>query len=85
MGEELEWGCGGLAFQTEREDRKEKGSPVRKGRSLRATCYFCDTELQVVLHTFRVGPREEPVCEECYLKTVNRRAAKAEEEKGGGH
>jgi hypothetical protein len=39
-------------------------------------CYFCDTELEVVLHTFKVGPRDEPVCEECYIKTTNRRAAK---------
>ncbi len=51
---------------------------------MKAKCFFCDAELEVVLHTFRVGPREEPVCEECHLKTVNRRNAKAEEEKGRG-
>jgi hypothetical protein len=50
---------------------------------LKSKCYFCDTELEVVLHTFKVGPRDEPVCEECNMKTVNRRTAKAEEDKGG--
>jgi hypothetical protein len=50
---------------------------------LKAKCFFCDTELQVVLHTFKVGPREEPVCEECNTKTVNRRAAKEAESKEG--
>jgi len=43
---------------------------------LKPKCFFCDTELEVVSHTFRVGPREEPVCEECHIKTVNRRNAK---------
>ncbi len=47
---------------------------------MKPKCYFCDTELEVVLHTFRVGPRDEPVCEECHMKTVNRIKAKAEEE-----
>ena len=42
-------------------------------------CFFCDTELKVVVHTFRVGPREEPVCEECHAKTVNRQRAKESE------
>jgi len=53
---------------------------------LKPKCFFCNTELDVVLHTFRVGPRDEPVCEECYLKTINRQKAKAEEdrEKGSG-
>jgi hypothetical protein len=37
---------------------------------MKPKCYFCDTELDVVLHTFRVGPKDEPVCEECYLKTI---------------
>jgi len=49
---------------------------------LKPKCYFCDTDLGVVLHTFKVGPREEPVCEECFLKTVNRQRAKQEESKG---
>jgi hypothetical protein len=47
-------------------------------------CYFCDTELASVLYKFRVGPKEEPVCEECHLKTVNRQRAKAEEDGKGG-
>jgi len=51
---------------------------------LRAKCYFCDTELGVVQYTFQVGPRDEPVCEECHLKTVNRKKAKEEEESRRG-
>ncbi len=51
---------------------------------MRQKCYFCDTELDVVVHTFGVGPREEPVCDECHLKTVNRRNAKVEEDKRKG-
>jgi hypothetical protein len=50
---------------------------------LKPKCYFCDTELEAVLHTFRVGPREEPVCEECHVKTMNRMNAKAQEGKDG--
>ncbi len=49
---------------------------------MRPKCFFCDSELDVVLHTFRVGPRDEAVCEECHVKTVNRRNAKAEEGAG---
>jgi len=49
---------------------------------LKAKCYFCDSELELVVYTFKVGPREEPVCEECHSKTINRKKAKAEEEKG---
>ncbi len=45
---------------------------------MKANCYFCDTELQVVVHSFRVGPKDEPVCEECYTKTVNRRKTESE-------
>ncbi len=51
---------------------------------MKPKCYFCDTELEVVLHVFRVGPRDEPVCEECNMKTVNRRTAKEEEGKRRG-
>ena len=51
---------------------------------MKAKCFFCDAELDVVLHTFKVGPRDEPVCEECHVKTVNRRNAKEEEQKGQG-
>jgi hypothetical protein len=50
---------------------------------LKAKCYFCDTELEVAVYTFRVGPREEPVCEECHVKTVNRQKTKAEEDTSG--
>jgi hypothetical protein len=49
---------------------------------MKPKCYFCDTELGAVVYTFKVGPRDEPVCEECHSKTVNRQKAKAEEEKG---
>jgi len=48
---------------------------------VRAKCFFCDLELEVVLHTFKISPREEPVCEECYTKTENRKKAKEEESK----
>ncbi len=51
---------------------------------MKPTCFFCDTELDAVSYTFRVGAREEPVCEECHVKTVNRRNAKAEEERSRG-
>lgn len=47
---------------------------------MKPKCYFCDAELEVAIHTFRVGPRNEPVCEECHIKTVNRQKAKAEEQ-----
>jgi hypothetical protein len=40
---------------------------------LKAKCYFCDAELEVVQFTFKVGSKEEPVCEACNIKTVNRR------------
>jgi hypothetical protein len=50
---------------------------------LKPKCFFCDVELETVSHTFRVGPREEPVCEECHIKTVNRQKAKLEESGGG--
>jgi hypothetical protein len=39
---------------------------------LKPKCYFCDTELEVVLHTYKVGAKDEPVCEECFVKTMNR-------------
>lgn len=48
---------------------------------MKQKCYFCDTELEVVANTFRFGPREEPVCEECSMKTVNRQKAKQDESK----
>jgi len=49
---------------------------------MKPKCYFCDMELDIVVHTFRVGPRDEPVCEECHLKTMNRQKAKEEEDRG---
>jgi hypothetical protein len=42
---------------------------------LKPKCYFCDTELELVQFTFRVGAKDEPVCEPCNVKTVNRRRA----------
>jgi len=45
-------------------------------------CYFCDNELTVLGHTFKVGPRDEPVCDECHIKTVNRQRAKESEGSG---
>ncbi|MDV3293096.1 MAG: hypothetical protein LYZ70_02385 [Nitrososphaerales archaeon] len=46
---------------------------------MKAKCYLCDTELEAVVHILRVGSKEEPVCDECHLKTVNRQKAKQEE------
>jgi hypothetical protein len=46
---------------------------------MKAKCFFCDRELEEVAHTFKIGPRDEPVCEECFAKTENRRNAKATE------
>jgi hypothetical protein len=71
-----------MVLQREGEGRKEEGPRCEEGRELKAKCFFCDTELEVVLHTFKVGPREEPVCEECHVKTANRLKAKAEEGRG---
>ncbi len=48
---------------------------------MKPKCFFCDTELEVVVHTFKVGPRDEAVCDECHTKTENRRNAKAQEGK----
>ena len=49
---------------------------------MKPKCYFCDTELTVVVHSFKVGLKEEPVCEECFAKTINRRKAKEQEGSG---
>lgn len=43
---------------------------------MNSKCFFCDTELASVKHTFKVGPKDEPVCDECHVKTVNRKRAK---------
>ncbi|MDG6901032.1 MAG: hypothetical protein JRM80_03635 [Nitrososphaerota archaeon] len=42
---------------------------------MKQKCYFCDAELEAVVHTFKVGLKEEPVCDSCDVKTVNRRKA----------
>jgi hypothetical protein len=36
-------------------------------------CYLCDQELDKDAKPFRIGIKEELVCNECYQKTVNRR------------
>ena len=38
-------------------------------------CYLCDEELDADARPFKVGMKEELVCNECYQKTVNRRKA----------
>jgi hypothetical protein len=48
---------------------------------MKAKCYFCDTELEVAAYSFSVGPKEEPVCEECHTKTVNRQKARQGEQR----
>ena len=46
---------------------------------MKSKCYFCDADLLIVSHSFKIGMMEEPVCEECYVKTVNRSKAKQED------
>ena len=48
---------------------------------MKARCYFCDAEIEGGGHPFKIGPREEVVCEECFVKSVNRRRTKEDEEK----
>jgi ribosome-binding protein aMBF1 (putative translation factor) len=38
-------------------------------------CYFCDREIEKAEHSFKIGSKVEPVCDECYLKTMNRKKA----------
>jgi hypothetical protein len=38
-------------------------------------CYLCDEELDASAKPFKVGAKEELICNECYTKTVNRRKA----------
>jgi hypothetical protein len=38
-------------------------------------CYLCDAELDKDAKPFKIGTKEELICSECYLKTVNRRKA----------
>ncbi|MDA4127979.1 MAG: hypothetical protein OK422_00710 [Thaumarchaeota archaeon] len=47
---------------------------------MKSRCYFCDQELEKSVHTFKFGLKEELVCEECYVKTLNRREALGKEE-----
>ena len=46
---------------------------------MKPKCYFCDADLALVGHTFKIGLKEEPVCEECYTKTINRIRAKQQD------
>jgi hypothetical protein len=46
---------------------------------VKSKCYFCDIELSAIAHSFRIAMKEEPVCDECYTKTVNRKKAKEQE------
>jgi hypothetical protein len=38
-------------------------------------CYLCDSEIGSNGHPFKIGLKEEVICEECYVKTLNRRKA----------
>lgn len=42
-------------------------------------CYLCDSEIDSTALPFKIGLREELICEECHVKTANRRRALAEE------
>ena len=42
---------------------------------MKPRCYFCDSEVEGSRRTFKIGLKEELVCEECYVKTLNRRKA----------
>ncbi len=42
---------------------------------MQARCYFCDTELMVTGHLYKIGIREEYICDKCQLKMLNRRRA----------
>ena len=48
---------------------------------MKARCYFCDAEIVGSGHPFKIGLREELVCEECYVKMVNRRKALTDQSK----
>lgn len=36
-------------------------------------CYLCDSEIDSNGNPFKIGLREEVICEECHTKTINRR------------
>jgi len=42
---------------------------------LELRCYLCDEELGKDAKAFKVGMKEEMICNECFTKTVNRRKA----------
>ena len=43
-------------------------------------CYLCDAELKNDPKPFKIGMKEEFICNSCFVKTMNRRRA-ADEEK----
>jgi hypothetical protein len=42
---------------------------------LELRCYLCDEVLDSGAKPFKIGTKEELVCGECFMKTVNRRQA----------
>ena len=42
-------------------------------------CYLCDGTVSGTPFTFKIGMKEELICEECNLKTTNRRKALQDE------
>ena len=42
---------------------------------MQARCYFCDAELTGTGHLYKIGMREEYICEKCQMKMLNRRRA----------
>ncbi|MDA4117361.1 MAG: hypothetical protein OK455_03355 [Thaumarchaeota archaeon] len=38
-------------------------------------CYLCDSEIKTQGRSFKIGAKEELICDSCYTKTVNRRKA----------
>jgi len=66
-----------LRFGTSRVEGtwRRGGSPRLEVKKLELRCYLCDEELDKDAKPFKVGMKEEMVCGECYMKTVNRRKA----------
>ena len=50
---------------------------------MKARCYFCDAVIEGSGHPFKIGLREEVVCEECFVKSVNRRRVREDEKSTG--
>lgn len=42
---------------------------------MQVRCYFCDAELTGMGHSYKVGMKEEYICEKCQVKMINRRSA----------